>query len=222
MIEIKDLIFRYAKDKTLPYILNGVSTEFHEGLLYSILGPSGSGKTTFLSLLGGLEKPISGKILFDGRNIEDMRENEVRKKHISYIFQNYLLFPYMTAVENLIVSMDINDGRHTNRKNEAIEILLTLGFNKADINRRISKLSGGQQQRVAIARSLLSPSKFILADEPTGNLDKNTAVAIMELLKESVKERKKGLIIVTHSELIKQQSDFSLELDNGKLINSTI
>ncbi|MEE0023274.1 ABC transporter ATP-binding protein [Ruminococcus sp.] len=217
MLQIKDVKFKYNKDKDAKMILNGTSADFKEGVFYSIYGPSGSGKTTLLSILGGLEKPMSGTVTIDGLGLDKIGLSHVRNKYISYIFQNYLLFPYMSALENIIVSMDINDCIYTNKRELATTTLLSLGLDKTDINRKVNKLSGGQQQRVAIARSIISPAKYILADEPTGNLDKDNSINIIHILDEMVRNHNKCLIVVTHSDYVRAKSDISYLIDDGKL-----
>lgn len=217
MIEIKNLSFSYQKGTKKQSILNDINLKIESQKIYSIFGPSGSGKTTLLSILGGLEKPNTGTILFDGKSLYDIGQYNIRKRYVSYVFQNYLLFPYMTAIENVIVAMDISGIKYANKKTKAIEILLSLGLKKNDIIRRVNKLSGGQQQRVAIARSIASEAQYILADEPTGNLDKNTTIDIINIFRELVDLHKKTIIIVTHSDLIRLRSDVSYQLDDGKL-----
>lgn len=217
MIEIRNVSFGYSKDPTIATVLDNVSMQFNTGKLYSVFGPSGSGKTTLLSILGGLEKPNSGSIWIDEKSLEDIGESDVRKKHVSYVFQNYLLFPYLSAVENVLVAMDICGIKGIDKKRKATEILHSLGLNEKDIGRRVRKLSGGQQQRVAIARTIASETQYILADEPTGNLDKNTAVSIMEIFKELVNVYNKCIIVVTHSDIVRSASDVSFELSDGKL-----
>lgn len=220
MLVLDGVNFKYSKDKDSKLILNNISTEFHEGVFYSIYGSSGSGKTTLLSIIGGLEKPISGSVSIDGTDIDRIGASYVRRKYISFIFQNYLLFPYMSALENVIVSMDINDCSYKNKKEQAISTLLSLGFNSEEIYRKVKKLSGGQQQRVAIARSIVSPAKFILADEPTGNLDKENTANIVCLLSDMVKTHNKCLIVVTHSEYVKSKADIVYSIEDGELFLS--
>jgi putative ABC transport system ATP-binding protein len=179
MIEMHNVSFSYSKDLTIASVLDDISVEFSSGKFYYIFGPSGSGKTTLLSILGGLEKPNSGSLLIDDKTVEEIGETNIRRKYTSYVFQNYLLFPYMTAVENVVVAMDICGIKNPDKKKRTTEVLLSLGLNEKDTVRRVRRLSGGQQQRVAIARTIASETKYILADEPTGNLDKNTAKSII-------------------------------------------
>ena len=188
-------------------ILNNISMEFEKGKFYTILGVSGSGKTTLLSLLAGLDEPQSGKILYNNQDIREKGYENHRKNNVSLIFQNYNLIDYLTPLENI---------RLVNKK-ASKEILLELGLNENQINRNVLKLSGGQQQRVAIARALVSEAPVILADEPTGNLDNDTAGEIIEILKKLAKERNKCVIVVTHSKEVANSADIILELSGKKL-----
>ena len=188
-------------------ILTNISFCFESGKMYAILGPSSSGKTTLLSLLGGLDTPAKGNILFDDTDITQTGLEEHRRNHISLIFQNYNLIDYMTPIENTkLVS-----------KVDAVPILQRLGLTEDELRRTVLKLSGGQQQRVAIARSLASDAPVILADEPTGNLDEATAAEITEILKESAQEYGKCVIIVTHSNAVAKAADCVLEIKGGTL-----
>ena len=188
VLETKEVFYSYAKGNR---VLSGVSAVFETGLMYAIVGPSGSGKTTLLSLLGGLDSPTKGEILFDGENIAVHGLEYYRRNHVSLIFQSYNLIDYMTPVEN--VKLTARQG--------ALPTLERLGLSEEEARRNVLKLSGGQQQRVAIARTLASGAPFILADEPTGNLDEDTAAEITGILKESAHELNKCVIVVTHSNL---------------------
>lgn len=200
----KNVAYAYEKGKG---ILTNISFSFEIGKMYAILGPSGSGKTTLLSLLGGLDTPAKGNILFDDTDITQTGLEEHRRNHISLIFQNYNLIDYMTPIENTkLVS-----------KVDAVPILQRLGLTEDELRRTVLKLSGGQQQRVAIARSLASDAPVILADEPTGNLDEATAAEITEILKESAQEYGKCVIIVTHSNAVAKAADCVLEIKGGTL-----
>ena len=181
--------------------------EFEEGKLYAILGASGSGKSTLLSLLAGLDEPRNGEILYNNQNIKVKGYENHRKNNISLIFQNYNLIDYMTPLENLkIVNPKVNK-----------KILNNLGLADDEINRNVLQLSGGQQQRVAIARTLVTDSPVILADEPTGNLDSDTADEIIEILKTSAHKHGKCVIVVTHSKELAKKVDVVLVLKNKKL-----
>lgn len=205
ILEIKNVTYNYSNSSEL--VLSKVNQKFEIGKFYAIIGKSGAGKSTLLSLLAGLDKPGKGKILFKGNDIEKDGYSNHRKNNISLVFQNYNLIDYLTPLENV---------RLVN-KNASETILFELGLDKSQINRNVMKLSGGQQQRVAIARALVSDSPIILADEPTGNLDVDTAGEIIEILKKLAKERNKCVIVVTHSKEVANSADIILELRDRNL-----
>ena len=203
-LELKNVSYTYEKGKA---VLQNVSAELETGKMYAILGPSGSGKTTLLSLLGGLDVPTQGSVLFDGEDIAAKGLEHHRRNHISLIFQSYNLIDYMTPVENVRLTAKL----------DAAPILERLGLEQDEITRNVLKLSGGQQQRVAIARALASDAPVILADEPTGNLDADTAEEITAILKESAHTFGKCLVVVTHSGEVAKQADVVLEIKRGHL-----
>ena len=205
ILEIKNVTYNYSNSN--EKVLSSVNQKFEIGKFYAIIGKSGAGKSTLLSLLAGLDKPQEGQILFKGKDIEKDGYSNHRKNKISLVFQNYNLIDYLTPIENV---------RLVN-KNASETILFELGLDKSQINRNVMKLSGGQQQRVAIARALVSDSPIILADEPTGNLDADTAGEIIEILKKLAKERNKCVIVVTHSKEVANSADIILELRDRKL-----
>ena len=197
----------YQYKEARQNVLSQIDQEFEAGKFYAIIGKSGSGKSTLLSLLAALDNPTSGKILFEGEDIQEKGDSYHRKHHISLVFQNYNLIDYLTPLENIRL---VNP---TATK----EILLQLGLEESHVNRNVLKLSGGQQQRVAIARALVSEAPIILADEPTGNLDEQTAGEIIDVLKALAKERQKCVIVVTHSKEVANAADTILELREKKL-----
>ena len=203
-LELKNVSYAYEKGKA---VLQNVSAELETGKMYAILGPSGSGKTTLLSLLGGLDVPTQGSVLFDGEDIAAKGLEHHRRNHISLIFQSYNLIDYMTPVENVRLTAKL----------DAAPILERLGLEQDEIARNVLKLSGGQQQRVAIARALASDAPVILADEPTGNLDADTAEEITAILKESAHVFGKCVVVVTHSGEVAKQADVVLEIKRGHL-----
>ena len=203
-LKLQNISYSYEKGKS---ILSNINAELEAGKLYAILGPSGSGKTTLLSLLGGLDAPTKGEVLFDGENIAAKGLEYHRRNHISLIFQSYNLIDYMTPIENVRLTA----------KQDAVPILERLGLKKDEISRNVLKLSGGQQQRVAIARALASDNPIILADEPTGNLDEDTAMEITAILKESAHTFGKCVVVVTHSGEVAKQADVVLEIKRGHL-----
>ena len=197
----------YQYKEARQFVLSQIDQEFEAGKFYAIIGKSGSGKSTLLSLLAALDNPTSGKILFEGEDIQEKGDSYHRKHHISLVFQNYNLIDYLTPLENI---------RLVNPQ-ATKEILLQLGLEESHVNRNVLKLSGGQQQRVAIARALVSEAPIILADEPTGNLDEQTAGEIIDVLKALAKERQKCVIVVTHSKEVANAADTILELRETKL-----
>ncbi len=203
-LELKNVSYAYEKGKA---VLQNVSGSLETGKMYAILGPSGSGKTTLLSLLGGLDVPTQGSVLFDGEDITAKGLEHHRRNHISLIFQSYNLIDYMTPVENVRLTAKL----------DAAPILERLGLEQDEIARNVLKLSGGQQQRVAIARALASDAPVILADEPTGNLDADTAEEITAILKESAHTFGKCVVVVTHSGEVAKQADVVLEIKRGHL-----
>ena len=203
-LELKNVSYAYEKGKA---VLQNVSAELETGKMYAILGPSGSGKTTLLSLLGGLDVPKQGNVLFDGEDITAKGLEHHRRNHISLIFQSYNLIDYMTPVENVRLTAKL----------DAAPILERLGLEQDEITRNVLKLSGGQQQRVAIARALATDAPVILADEPTGNLDADTAEEITAILKESAHAFGKCVVVVTHDREVARQADVVLEIKRGHL-----
>ena len=204
ILELKNVSYAYEKGKA---VLQNVSGSLETGKMYAILGPSGSGKTTLLSLLGGLDVPTQGSVMFDGEDIAAKGLEHHRRNHISLIFQSYNLIDYMTPVENVRLTAKL----------DAAPILERLGLEQDEITRNVLKLSGGQQQRVAIARALASDALVILADEPTGNLDADTAEEITAILKESAHAFGKCVVVMTHSGEVAKQADVVLEIKRGHL-----
>lgn len=203
-IELKNVDYTYdGKKKTL----SDMNYRFEEGNMYAILGSSGSGKTTLLSLLGGLDIPTSGAIFCKDDDIAKHGLEYHRRNRVALIFQSYNLIDYMTPIENVKLTA----------KQAPLPILERLGLTAEESKRNVLKLSGGQQQRVAIARALASDAQIILADEPTGNLDEDTASEITDILRESAHKLNKCVIVVTHSNKLAKHSDIVLQLKSGKL-----
>jgi len=205
LLQLQDLTYRYKN--TAEAVLYKINYDFEPGKFYSIIGESGAGKSTLLSLLAGLDSPVEGAILFEGKDIREQGYSYHRMHHISLVFQNYNLIDYLSPLENI---------RLVNKK-ASKDTLLELGLDESQIKRNVLQLSGGQQQRVAIARSLVSEAPVILADEPTGNLDPKTAGDIIDLLKSLAEKTGKCVIVVTHSKEVAQASDITLELKDKKL-----
>lgn len=206
ILEAKNVDYFYKANKDRK-ILDQVSYGFDIGKMYAILGPSGSGKTTFLSLLAGLDTPVHGEILYNQEDILKKGLHHHRRENVSLIFQSYNLIDYLTPRENVMLGGSGNPE----------ELLGAVGIPKEDWNRKVLELSGGQQQRVAIARALASPAQVLLADEPTGNLDEETAEEIIGLLKQSAHELHKCVIVVTHSKQLAKEADCVVEIKHGSV-----
>lgn len=204
IMEIKGVSYSYDNKRN---VLKGVSAELDAGKMYAILGPSGCGKTTLLSLLGGLDSPLEGQILFEGQDIETTGLATHRKNNVAFIFQSYNLIDYLTPRENVALTSKLPPQ----------PILERVGLTEEESKRNVLKLSGGQQQRVAIARAIASDAKVILADEPTGNLDEDTAAEITDILKECAHQMNKCVVIVTHSNELAKQADVIFRLKKGDL-----
>lgn len=210
MLALKDVSYYYKsqRDKT---ILDQVSYEFKKGVMYAVLGSSGSGKTTLLSLLAGLDVPVDGTVCVAGEDILQKGLNAHRRDNISLVFQNYNLIDYLTPVENVKLG----------GKADAEELLAQMGIDEAQRKRNVMQLSGGQQQRVAIARALASKAPILLADEPTGNLDEDTANEIISIFQKLAHEQEKCVVVVTHSRELAEQADVVLRLKKGKIAENT-
>ena len=204
LLELKKLSYWYSESTK---ICDELDMSFERGKMYVILGPSGCGKTTLLSLLGGLDVPRSGQILFDGKDIGTKDLEKHRRSHVAFVFQNYNLIEYMTPLENVLLTS----------RTEPLEMLKRLGLTEDESKRNVLKLSGGQQQRVAIARALASEAPVILADEPTGNLDEDTAAEITSIFKEAAEKYDRCVIIVSHSAELARQAHERYTLSKGRL-----
>ena len=209
MLELKDVSYYYKsqRDKT---ILDHVSYEFKKGVMYAVLGSSGSGKTTLLSLLAGLDVPVDGTVCVAEEDITAKGLNAHRRDNISLVFQNYNLIDYLTPVENVKLG----------GKADAEKLLEQMGIDKSQRKRNVMQLSGGQQQRVAIARALASNAPVLLADEPTGNLDEDTANEIIDIFSELVHGKNKCVIMVTHSKELAQRAYVILTLKRGSFVGT--
>lgn len=218
-IEIVNGYKEYIKNKEEIVVLNNINTKFEEGKTYAIMGNSGSGKTTLLNILGTLDVLTSGKMLIDSEEILRLKENEkayIRMKKIGFIFQEFYLNQYMTVQENIMQPMYINkEYDKTAKKQRTNELIEMMGLSQRK-KHYPKELSGGEQQRVAIARALANKPDIILADEPTGNLDKNNEQKIFEILN-SLSKNGKCVIIVSHSNVVKKYADIILNLEEGKL-----
>ncbi len=204
ILETKGLQYSYENKKR---VLRGINVQMEQGKMYAILGSSGCGKTTLLSLLGGLDSPSGGQILYQGKDIAKTGLADHRRNHVAFIFQSYNLIDYLTPAENVALTA----------KHPPLPILEQLGLTAEEVKRNVLKLSGGQQQRAAIARALASDAQIILGDEPTGNLDEDTAAEITAILKDSAHNSGKCVVIVTHSNELAKEADVVFRLRKGDL-----
>ena len=207
VLSLQNISFSYGKTP----VLKDISYEFEKGKMYCIIGKSGAGKTTLLSLLSGLAKPTAGGIIYDGKSIAKIDKYTFRSRYIGVVFQSFNLITKYTALENVVLSMDVSGAKIKNKKQKALQLLESVGLDEDEANRRVLKLSGGQQQRVAIARALSYDPDIILADEPTGNLDRDTQKEIMDIFRD-LTEQGKCVILVSHSPDVAAMCDERYEL----------
>ncbi|CZR95633.1 ABC transporter ATP-binding protein [Clostridioides sp. GD02404] len=217
ILEILNLGKIYGKKETAVHALKDANLKINKGEFVAIIGPSGSGKSTFLHLVGGLERPSSGTIKVDGKDIcclSDKRLAKYRRQKVGFVFQQYNLIPVLNVKENIELPLKLDNKKVDEEYIEDIINLLGLSERK---NHLPNQLSGGQQQRVAIARALSAKPSIILADEPTGNLDSKTTEEVMDLLKNSIKKYNQTLIIITHNENIARKADRIISIIDGEL-----
>jgi putative ABC transport system ATP-binding protein len=218
MLEVKNLSKTYGEGSAKVVALKDIHINVDDGEFVAITGPSGSGKSTLLNIIGGLDSISSGEVLLDGIRIDNLNENtlvDIRRRKIAYVFQQYHLIPSLTALENVLLPLTFY-GSGKEDENRAIEILGKVGLeNRAKHNP--SQLSGGEQQRVAIARALINNCQFVLADEPTGNLDQNTGTEILNLFQEVNKDGH-TIIMVTHSSDIVSHANRIIALRDGEIV----
>ena len=206
ILEAKNVLYSY-KSKRDKIILKNVSATFEEATFYAIVGSSGSGKTTFLSLLAGLDNPVSGTILYNGEDIRKKGLNYHRRHDISLVFQSYNLIDYLTTEENVKLG----------GKKDAEKLLQEVSIPWEDWKRNVLQLSGGQQQRVAIARALITKPAIVLADEPTGNLDSKTSADVLGLIKRTSAEFHQTVVMITHNNDIARLADRIIRIEDGKI-----
>ena len=214
-LAINNVSYQYGK--TLKSVLKNVSVDFEQGFLYCIVGKSGAGKSTLLSLISGLDLCTDGMILYGDEDLSAMNRDEYRAKNIGVIFQGYNLLTNCSAVENIVLSMNISGNRAKGKKENAYKLLSELGIDRETADRKILHLSGGEQQRVGIARALSHDPDIIIADEPTGNLDGETTKGIMDIFVRLAHEENKCVIIVTHSKEVAAYADKIMRIANGKV-----
>lgn len=212
ILKLENVSYRYQDASEDDYILKNINYTFELGKTYAIKGKSGSGKTTLLSLISGLETRYEGNITYDDKDLKKIDLDKYRNTYIGIVFQSYNLLPHLTAIENIILSMEISDLKDIDKRKKAIELMKSVGLNESFANRRVLKLSGGEQQRIAIARSLSYNPNIIIADEQTGNLDKDTEDEILKIFKELAHKENKCIIIVTHSKNVCDNVDIVYDL----------
>ena len=221
ILEVNDLHKVYDEATVPVYAVNGVDMIIKKGEFTAIVGPSGSGKTTFLNMIGGLDKPTKGKILVNGVKINDLSARQLtdfRLKNIGFVFQAYNLIPVLTAKENVEFIMHLQ-GRNKHERNARVtELLEAVGLEDRS-NSRPAKLSGGQQQRVAVARALASKPKFILADEPTANLDSKSTENLLDMMEKLNREENITFIFSTHDARVVNKARRVITLDDGKIVS---
>jgi len=221
IIEIKDLSKIYDGSQIEVRAVDGINLSFGKGEFTAIVGPSGSGKTTFLNLLGGLDDPTTGDVIVDGVNIGNLSEGRIidfRLRNIGFIFQAYNLIPVLSAEENVEFIMELQGKTKKERKERSNELLEAVGLAERKSSRP-AKLSGGQQQRVAVARALASKPKFVLADEPTANLDSRSAENLLEIMEKLNKDENITFIFSTHDPRVVRKARRVITLEDGKVLH---
>lgn len=221
VIEVKDLKKIYDNSEVIVNALNGIDLIVEQGEFTAIVGPSGSGKTTFLNMLGGLDSPTEGEITIGGTQIQQLSSSQLidfRLRNIGFVFQAYNLIPVLTAIENVEFIMQMQGVSKPERMQRARELLIQVGLGER-INSRPSKLSGGQQQRVAVARALASKPKFVLADEPTANLDRKSTENLLEIMEELNQKENITFIFSTHDQRVVNKARRVITLEDGKIIS---
>lgn len=216
VLSIKNVSYQY--EGTKKNVLKNISADFEAGKVYVLMGKSGAGKSTVLSLISGLDLPTNGKILFEGKSLHQFDRDEYRAKSIGVIFQGYNLLTNVTALENIVLSMNISGSREKDKKQTALTLLQKVGIDEETANRKVLKLSGGEQQRVGIARAISHNPQIVIADEPTGNLDGDTEKNIMGILQKLAHDEDKCVIVVTHSKQVSKYADELWGLNQGNLV----
>ena len=219
ILKVEHLTKKYGKGENEVIAVNDMSFTVNKGEFVAIVGSSGSGKSTLLHLLGGVDRPTSGKVFIEGKNIYELNDDNLaifRRRQVGLIYQFYNLIPILNVEENITLPCDL-DGKTVN-KEQLQELLKTLGLEKR-VKHLPNQLSGGQQQRVSIGRALITNPAIVLADEPTGNLDSKASDEIVELLKLSNKKYKQTVIMITHNLEIAKEADRIIRIEDGKILN---
>ena len=218
VLQTKELKKYYGTGETQVKALDGVDLTVEQGEFLAIVGTSGSGKSTLLHMLGGLDRPTSGQVLVDGKDIFSLKDEALtifRRRKIGFVFQSYNLVPVLSVWENIVLPIQLDGGRVD--RNYLKEVVRTLGLEKK-LENLPSQLSGGQQQRVAIARALAAKPAILLADEPTGNLDSKTSQDVLSLLKVSGQKFGQTMVMITHNEEIAQMADRIIRIEDGRVV----
>jgi putative ABC transport system ATP-binding protein len=223
IVEAVNLKKTYMLGKVPVEALRGVNLKVESGDFLAILGPSGSGKSTLLNLIGALDKPTEGKMMIEGVDISTLSDNQLTdlRRRVGFVFQFFNLIPRFSAKENVELSLSIADVSRTDRKKRAESLLETVGL-KERMNHKPAELSGGEQQRVAIARALANNPRFLLMDEPTGNIDSKTAKEILRLIKGLNEEKGVTAIMVTHDQRLATQSKKTVLMLDGLIVQETV
>ena len=216
VLSIKNISYQY--EGTRKSILKNISADFESGKVYVLMGKKKKKKSTVLSLISGLDLPTGSEILFEGKSLRQLDRDEYRAKSIGVIFQGYNLLTNATALENIMLSMNISGSREKDKKKVALNLLQKVGIDKETAKRKVLKLSGGEQQRVGIARAISHNPQIVIADEPTGNLDGDTEENIMSILQKLAHDENKCVIVVTHSKQVSQYADELWGLNQGNLV----
>lgn len=219
VIETRDLTKVYNKEQVPVHALNGVDLEIEKGEFTAIVGPSGSGKTTLLNIIGGLDEPTAGKAIVNGTDLSTLSDSELikfRLKHIGFVFQAYNLIPVLTAIENVAFVMQMQGRSQKECKEKSTALLEEVGLSDK-INKRPSELSGGQQQRVAVARALSSTPDFVLADEPTANLDSVSTADLLDMMAELNEKEEMTFVFSTHDQRVIDRARRVITLVDGKI-----
>ena len=216
-IVINDVKYTYKSKYQTVHALDGVSYTFEPGRFYAVVGRSGSGKTTLLSVMAGLDVPTSGAVMFGEQDTKEIDRDKFRLDHVSVIYQSLNLFPLLTAMENVTFPLEYRGTHKSKAKRIAAKKLENVGIDSSMHDRLPSMLSGGEQQRVAIARALAAKTEIILADEPTGNLDSENSLNIVQLLKDLAVSENVCVIVVTHDPAVAERADIVLRLSDGRI-----
>lgn len=220
VISVRDLYKIYLIGTNKVKALNGVSFDIYKGEFVAVVGTSGSGKSTLLNMLAGLEKPTKGQIVIAGEHIENKTESGLvnfRQKHIGFIFQSYNLLPNLNAIENVSLPLVFKGVDKYTRYKKSVNLLKQVGLGSY-MDHRPSQMSGGQQQRVGIARALVASPEIIFADEPTGNLDSNTSLEVMNLMQNVVRKKNQTIVMVTHDNYLAGFADRIIRISDGKIL----